>query len=72
MKTTFTTALVLTLLEVSDGYMIYCVAFRVCLDCVLMHQYKVIAYASKQLKAHEMNYPTHDLELATVLFALNI
>ena len=38
----------------------------------LMQQYKVIAYASKQLKDYERNYPTHDLELAVVVFTLKI
>ena len=42
------------------------------LGCVLMHNGKVIAYASRQLKPHELNYPTHDLELAAVIFALKI
>jgi hypothetical protein len=42
------------------------------LGCVLMQQGKVIAYASRQLKNHEINYPTHDLELAAVVFALKI
>ncbi|KAH0758098.1 hypothetical protein KY290_021591 [Solanum tuberosum] len=45
---------------------------RVALGCVLMQNGKVIAYASKQLKVHEKNYPTHDLELAAVVFALKI
>ncbi|RVW73760.1 Transposon Tf2-2 polyprotein [Vitis vinifera] len=40
------------------------------LGCVLMQQGKVVAYASRQLKQHERNYPTHDLELAAVVFAL--
>ncbi|KAL4021646.1 hypothetical protein IC575_020452 [Cucumis melo] len=40
--------------------------------CVLMKQGKVVAYASRQLKSHEQNYPTHDLELAAVVFALKI
>ncbi|KAL0561236.1 hypothetical protein IC582_001658 [Cucumis melo] len=40
--------------------------------CVLMQQGKVVAYASRQLKSHEQNYPTHDLELAAVVFALKI
>ena len=40
--------------------------------CVLMQQGKVIAYASRQLKNHERSYPTHDLELAAVVFALKI
>ncbi|KAL4030794.1 hypothetical protein IC575_009046 [Cucumis melo] len=42
------------------------------LGCVLMQQGKVVAYASRQLKSHEQNYPTHDLELASVVFALKI
>jgi hypothetical protein len=42
------------------------------LECVLMQQGKVIAYALPQLKNHERNYPTHDLELATVVFDLKI
>ncbi|MCI95179.1 RNA-directed DNA polymerase (Reverse transcriptase), partial [Trifolium medium] len=39
---------------------------------VLMQKGKVVAYASRQLKAHERNYPTHDLELAVVVFTLKI
>ncbi|KAM2369065.1 hypothetical protein ACFXTH_046545 [Malus domestica] len=42
------------------------------LGCVLMQQGRVIAYASRQLKPHEINYPTHDLELAAIIFALKI
>jgi len=42
------------------------------LGCVLMQHGKVIAYASRQLKTHEVNYPVHDLELAAVVFALRI
>ncbi|WMV14242.1 hypothetical protein MTR67_007627 [Solanum verrucosum] len=45
---------------------------RIGLGCVLMQHRKVIAYASRQLKVHEKNYPTHDLELAMVVFALKI
>ena len=44
--------------------------FRQGLRCVLMQAGRVIAYASCKLKKHETNYPTHDLELATVVFAL--
>ena len=39
---------------------------------MLMQEGKVIAYASRQLKKHELNYPTHDLELAAVVFALKL
>ena len=42
------------------------------LECVLMQAGKVVAYASRQLKLHEKNYPTHDLELAAIVFALKI
>ncbi|RVW81235.1 Transposon Ty3-G Gag-Pol polyprotein [Vitis vinifera] len=51
-------------------FTIYCDASTVGLGCVLMQQGKVVAYASRQLKQHERNYPTHDLELAVVVFAL--
>ena len=42
------------------------------LGCVLMQDGKVVAYSSRQLKPHEQNYPTHDLELAAVVFSLKI
>ena len=72
LKTRLTTTPVLTLPEGSDGYVIYCDASRVGLGCVLMQRDKVISYASRKLKVHEKNYPTHDLELAAVVFALKI
>ena len=50
----------------------YCDASRVGLGCVLMQHGKVIAYASKQLKVHERNYPTHNLKLTIMVFALKI
>ena len=50
----------------------YCDAYRVGLGCMLMQHGKVVAYANRQLKVHERNYPTHDLELAIVVFALKI
>ena len=53
-------------------YVIYSDASRNGLGCVLMQQGKVVAYASRQLRPHELNYPTHDLELAAVVFALKI
>ena len=52
--------------------MVYCDASRVGLGCVLMQDSKVIAYESRQLKIHEKNYPTHDLELAVVVFVLKL
>ncbi|XP_059295533.1 uncharacterized protein LOC132048863 [Lycium ferocissimum] len=51
---------------------VYCYASRSGLGAVLMQEKKVIAYASRKLKVHENNYPTHDLELAAVVFALKI
>jgi hypothetical protein len=56
----------------SGGYIVYCDASRVRLGYVLMQHGKVIAYASRQLKKHERNYPTHDLEMAAVIFSLKI
>ena len=57
----------------SEGeFTIYSDASKKGLGCVLMQKGKVIAYASRQLKSYEQNYPTHDLELAAVVFALKI
>ena len=67
-----TTTPVLTLLEGSNGYVIYYDASRFSLGCVLMQKNKVIDYASRKLKVHEKNYLNHDLKLATVVFALKI
>ncbi|KAA0055519.1 ty3-gypsy retrotransposon protein [Cucumis melo var. makuwa] len=54
------------------SFVIYSDASKKGLGCVLMQQGKVVAYASRQLKSHEQNYPTHDLELAAVVFVLKI
>ena len=67
-----TTAPVLALPSGKDGYVVYCDASRQGLECVLMQDGRVIAYASRQLKKHEQNYLTYDLELAAVVFALKI
>ena len=53
-------------------YAKYSDASRIGLGCVLMQDGKVVAYVSRQLKQHEQNYLTHDLELAAVVFALKI
>ncbi|KAJ9564756.1 LOW QUALITY PROTEIN: hypothetical protein OSB04_000722 [Centaurea solstitialis] len=63
---------VLTLPEGVEDMTVYCDASHLGLGCVLMQRGWVIAYASRQLKPHEANYPTHDLELAAVVFALKI
>ena len=72
LKDRLTSAPVLTLPKCGENYTVYCDASRVGLGCVLMQEGKVIAYASRQLKVHEKNYPTYDLELADVVFALNL
>ncbi|WVZ74675.1 hypothetical protein U9M48_022834 [Paspalum notatum var. saurae] len=55
--------------DIRRDFVIYRDASRQGLGCVLMRDDKVIAYASRQLKDHEQNYPTHDLELAAVVHA---
>ncbi|GJV37266.1 putative reverse transcriptase domain-containing protein [Tanacetum coccineum] len=63
---------VLALPDGPEDFVVYCDASGIGLGCVLMQRGKVIAYASRQLKIHEENYTTHDLELGAVVFALNI
>ena len=72
LKDLLTSALILILPSGDEGYTVYCDASRVGLGCVLMQNGRVVAYASRQLKKHEQNYPTHDLEMAAVVFALKI
>ncbi|GKA83210.1 putative reverse transcriptase domain-containing protein [Tanacetum coccineum] len=63
---------VLTLPDGPKDFVVYCDASGLGLGCVLMQRGKVIAYVSRQLKIHEKNYTTHDLELGEVVFALKI
>ena len=56
-------ASILSLPEGTEDFVVYCDASNQGLGCVLMQRGKVIAYASRQLKTHEVNYTTHDLEL---------
>jgi LPS O-antigen subunit length determinant protein (WzzB/FepE family) len=70
LKKRLTTAPVLTLPDINKDFVVYCDASRQGLSCVLMQEGKVVAYASRQLKGHEENYQTHDLELAAVVHAL--
>ncbi|KAL0551923.1 hypothetical protein IC582_011016 [Cucumis melo] len=72
LKQKLVTAPVLIVPDGSGSFVIYSDASKKGLGCVLMQQGKVVAYASRQLKSHEQNYPTHDLELAAVVFALKI
>ena len=72
LKKRLTAAPVLTLLDIHKDFVVFCDASRQGLGCVLMQDERVVAYASRQLKVHEKNYPTHDLELAAVVHALKI
>ena len=62
----------LTILEGIDGFVIYNDASKIGLGAVLMMHDKMVAYTSKQLKDYERVYPTHELEVAVVIFALKI
>ena len=70
LKTLLNTAPILTLPVEGKNFIVYFDASYSCLGAVLMQEKNVIAYALRQLKVHERNYPTHDLELAAVVFAL--
>ena len=72
LKAFLTKAPVLTQPTCGKEYVIFSDASLNGLGCVLMQEGKVVAYASRQLKPHEKNYPTHDLELAAIVFALKI
>ncbi|GKB35460.1 putative reverse transcriptase domain-containing protein [Tanacetum coccineum] len=72
LKQKLCSALILALPEGSENFVVYCNASHKGLGVVLMQKDKVIAYASRQLKVHEKNYSTHDLELGAVVFALNM
>ncbi|KAF5799660.1 putative nucleotidyltransferase, Ribonuclease H [Helianthus annuus] len=72
LKDRLCSAPILSLPEGTDDFVVYCDASIQGLGCVLMQRDKVIAYASRQLKIHERNYTTHDLELGAVVFALKI
>jgi hypothetical protein len=72
LKKRLTSSPVLVLPDLTKKFDIYCDASRQRLGCVLMQEGQVVCYASRQLRKHEENYPTHDLELATVVHALKI
>ena len=72
LKDMLTSAPILVLPEADQPYVVYTDASITGLVCVLTQHGKVIAYASRQLRKHEGNYPTHDLEMAAVVFALKI
>ncbi|GJZ44753.1 putative reverse transcriptase domain-containing protein, partial [Tanacetum coccineum] len=72
LKQKLCSAPILALPEGSENFVVYCDASHKGLGAVLMQKEKVIAYASRQLKIHEKNYTTHDLELGVVVFALKM
>jgi hypothetical protein len=72
LKKHLTSAPVLILPDVTKKFDIYCDASRQGLGCVLMQEGQVVCYASRELRKHEENYPTHDLELAAVVHVLKI
>ena len=72
LKRRLTSAPILIVPDRGQGYTVYCDASRAGLGCVLMQSRRVVAYGSWQLKNHEQNYPTHDMELVAVIFTLKI
>ena len=70
LKKRLVTSPVLILPDQRKDYEVYCDASRRGLGAVLMQEGRVVLYASRQLKPHELNYATHDLELAAVMHAL--
>ncbi|XP_028122726.1 uncharacterized protein LOC114319865 [Camellia sinensis] len=72
LKKRLTSAPILIIPEHDVGYTVYCDASKEGLGSVLMQNGKVVAYGSRQLKNHEKNYPTHDLELAAVVIHLRL
>ncbi|GJS41630.1 putative reverse transcriptase domain-containing protein [Tanacetum coccineum] len=72
LKEKLCSAPILALPEGAENFIVYCDALHKVLGVVLMQIEKAIAYESRQLKVHEKNYITHDLELGAVVFALNI
>ena len=72
LKAFLTEAPILTQSTYGKEYVIFSDASLNVLGCVLMQEGKVVAYASRQLKPHEKNYPTHDLELVAIVFTLQI
>ena len=72
LKRRLTLAPILIVLERGQRYTVYCDASKAGLGCVLMQSGRVVAYGSRQLKNYEQNYPTHEMELAAIVFSLKI
>lgn len=67
-----TTMLMLVFPNLKEPFVVYRDASKTGLGGILMQNGHVVAYASRQLKVHERNYPTHDLELTTIVFMLKL
>lgn len=72
LKKKLTTSPILILLDPREPFVVYCDVSKMSLNGVLIQNGQVVAYASRQLKIHERNYPTHDLELAVVVFVMKL
>lgn len=72
LKHRLTSTSVLILPDNTGRFQVYCNASHIGLGCVLMKHGKVVAYGSRQLKSHDWSYPTHNLELAVIIFTLKI
>ncbi|KAD6795681.1 hypothetical protein E3N88_06577 [Mikania micrantha] len=72
LKQKLSNAPILTLPNGTDNFVVYCDASHQGLGCLLMQKDKVITYAPRQLRVHEKNCTTHELELGAVVFALKI
>ena len=72
LKRRLTSAPILIVPDRGQGYTVYCDALKGGLECIFMQSGRVVAYSSHQLKNLEQNYPTHNMELAVVVFALKI
>jgi hypothetical protein len=72
LKRRLTTTPVLIFPSRKEGFVVYNNASRKGPGCVIMQHGRVVAYTSRQLKTHQINYPVHDLELVAVVFALRV
>ena len=72
LKRRLTLTPILIVPERGQRYTVYCDTSKDELGCVLVQSGRVVAYGLRQLKNHERNYPTHDMELVAIVFALKI
>ena len=72
LKRRLTSTPILIVSERIQRYIVYCDALKDGLGCVLMQSERVVAYGSRQLKNHEQSYPTHDMELVAIVYALKL